>query len=170
MAGRSVGGSTVVAVLSTVLTAVGHVAGGGTVPDLALLVVLLPLLAVAFVSVAGACRSLLGTVATLAAGQIVLHELMTLLQPAHAMGTGSAASMVGVRAAVTVVTAAALRHADLAVAALAAAVAMMLPRRLAPPPVRRPLRPRVETTPAAQPLRGLLLATAAPRRGPPVRC
>ena len=40
------------AVLSTLLTAVGHVAGGGTVPDLALLVVLFPLLGGVFISVA----------------------------------------------------------------------------------------------------------------------
>jgi len=169
--GRAMRG-TATAVLSALLTAVGHVAGGGSVPDLAVLLVLLPLLATVFVSAAGACRGAFGTVATLAAGQFVLHELMVLLHPPHpgnAAMLGTAA-MLGMHAAVTLVTAAALRHADLAVSALSWALARVLPRRLSPFPALRPLRSGVVTCSDVPARYTLALATSVLRRGPPVRC
>ena len=50
----------VTAALSTLLIAVGHVLAGGSVPDLAVLVVLFPLLTGAVVGVADRCRSTSG--------------------------------------------------------------------------------------------------------------
>ena len=71
----------VTAGLSTLLIAVGHVLGGGAVPDLAVLVVLFPLLTGALVGVADRCRSVRATLATLGGGQYALHVLLALLHP-----------------------------------------------------------------------------------------
>lgn len=160
------------ATLSALLTAVGHVAGGGALPDLTLLAVLLPLLAAVFVSLAQCCRGLAGTVVMLAAGQVVLHHLMVLLHPPHVAEPGALGgpAMLGMHAAITVVMAAALRHADRATAAMVAALRRVLPRRLAPPPVDPPLptRPVPDLDVPARLARVLTVAHA--RRGPPVAC
>jgi hypothetical protein len=161
------------AALSALLTAVGHVAGGGSVPGLAILVVLLPLLAGAFVTIAQRCRGAVGTVAVLAAGQVTLHELMVLLHPAHQVAEPAVppgAAMLGMHAAVTLVTAVVLRNADRAVAGLLAALRRALPRRLAPPPADRPLPTRAVPGPAVIARLARALAVADVRRGPPVGC
>jgi hypothetical protein len=169
--GRVVRGSAL-ATLSAVLTAAGHVAAGGTLGDLTLLVVLLPLLAVAFTSAAGACRSAVGAMLVLGAGQVVLHQAMVLLHPPHGTGTAAfgTAAMVAVHAAVTVVTAVALRCADRGVSALVAVLQRVLPRRLSPLPVARPLRPAVLPAPVQARARAAVLAASVLRRGPPVSC
>ncbi|MDN5859612.1 MAG: hypothetical protein L0H84_13420 [Pseudonocardia sp.] len=174
------------ATLSAVLAAAGHVAGGGTLGDLTLLVVLLPLLAMGFTSAAGACRSAAGTIAVLGAGQVVLHEAMVLLHPSHhaASARGPAAldapaldtpaldtpAMLGMHAAVTLVTALALWHADRATAALLDALCRVLPRRQAPLPARRPLRTFVLPRHGSDLQRTSVLAASVSRRGPPVTC
>ena len=156
MSGGSAGGhrllrSAALAVLSTLLTAVGHVAGGGTVPDLALLVVLFPLLAGAFVTVAEHCRGVVGMIATLGAGQLALHLLMVLLHPMDHLAepvVSPGPGMLGLHAAVTLVIAGVLRYADAAAA---------LPTRAVPGP--------------AVPARiARALAVTHVRRGPPVGC
>jgi hypothetical protein len=158
--------------LSALLTAVGHVAGGGTVPDLAVLVVLLPLLAVVFVSFAQRCRTTVSTVAVLGAGQLLLHTLMVLMHPASdaVPATMGGPSMVAAHAAVTLVMAVALRHADDAVAALVAALCRVLPRRLTPPPADRPLPTRAVPAPDLPARMARLFTVAHHRRGPPVGC
>lgn len=161
------------AALSALLTAVGHVAGGGALPDLAVLVVLLPLLAGVFVTLATWSRSGLGMIATLGAGQLTLHQLMALLQPAHhamdpAVPTGP--GMLAMHVAGTLVTALALRHADHAMVALGAALRRVVPRRLHPPPATRPLPTRAAPGPAVSLRLARALAVAHIRRGPPVRC
>lgn len=170
---RSVTRGCALATLSAVLTAAGHVAGGGAFGDLTLLVVLLPLLAMAFTSAAGACRSAAGTVVVLGAGQVALHQAMVLLHPPHHSGGGAAlgtTAMFGMHAAVTLVTAVALWHADRAVSALVDALRRVLPRRPTPLPARRPLRTTVLPVHDATTLRAAVLATSVPRRGPPVTC
>ncbi|WP_433290808.1 hypothetical protein ACQPZQ_00350 [Pseudonocardia sp. CA-142604] len=161
------------AVLSTLLTAVGHVAGGGTVPDLALLVVLFPLLAAVFMSVAERGRSIIGTVTTLAAGQLVLHQLMVLLHPGQLpMGpaTVSGMGMFGMHAAVTAVLTAVLVYADAASAGLVAAVRRVVPRHLRPLPADRPLPARPVPGPAVPARLARALSVTHVRRGPPVGC
>jgi hypothetical protein len=160
------------ATLSAVLTAAGHVAGGGTLGDLTLLVVLLPLLAVAFTSAAGACRSAVGAMLVLGAGQVVLHQAMVLLHPPHVTGSAAlgTAAMVAMHAAVTLVTALALRCADRGVSALVAVVRRVLPRRLSPLPVARSPRLVVLPVPVRGRVRASLLAASVLRRGPPVTC
>ena len=64
------------AVLSALLTTIGHAAAGGGLPDVSLLVVLLPLLTGAFVALAERTRGLVATVAVLGAGQLVLHTML----------------------------------------------------------------------------------------------
>lgn len=161
------------AALTALLTAAGHVAGGGTLPDLALLIVLLPLLAGVFVAVAQRRRNLAGTVVTLGLGQLALHELMTLLHPVHTAVDApvpSDAAMLGAHAAVTLVVAVAVRHADAAWDAVLAAIGRLVPRRLRPLPARRPLRPLVAADHGVVAALARELAVAQVRRGPPVGC
>jgi hypothetical protein len=162
------------AVLSAMLTAVGHVAGGGTVPDLAVLVVLCPLLAGLFVTIAERAHGTAGTIGGLAVGQLVLHQLMVLLHPAHLLvqepAVPAGAAMLGMHAAVTLATAVALRHADRAVLALLAALRRVLPRRPIPPPADRPLPTRAVPGPEVPARLARALAVADVRRGPPVGC
>jgi hypothetical protein len=163
----------VLAALSTLLTAAGHVAGGGSLPDLALLVVLVPMLAGVLASVARRCTSAGSAVLTLAAGQLALHHLLVLMHPSH-QETGPAvltgAAMVPMHAVATLVTAVMVRTADRALVALVGALRRVLPRRPVPPPADRPL-PILAVPAPAVPTR-LRLAHSAPllRRGPPVTC
>jgi hypothetical protein len=178
MSGGSAGGhrllrSAALAMLSTLLTAVGHVAGGGTVPDLALLVVLFPLLAGAFVTVAEHCRGVVGMIATLGAGQLALHLLMVLLHPMDHLAepvVSPGPGMLGLHAAVTLVIAGVLRYADAAAAELGAALRRVVPRRLRPLPADRPLPTRAVPGPAVPARIARGLAVTHVRRGPPVGC
>lgn len=152
----------------TLLTALGHQAGGGALPDLALVVALLPLLAGVLVSAARRCTSLPGVVLTLGAGQVVLHYLLEALHP-HADGPAllGTSGMAVMHALATLATAVAVRHADVAVAAVRAALRRVVPHRLAPPPVAVPMVALAVPAPAV-PAR-LACACSAPvvRRGPP---
>jgi hypothetical protein len=166
----------VLATFSGVLTAVGHLAGGGTLPDLSILVVLLPLLAGGFCGVAERSRGVVGCVAVLGLGQLTLHQLIELLNPAHpghhlvdAVGPGDTA-MVAMHALATLVTAAALWFADRAIAVLSAALRRLVPRR--PPTLRadRPLATLATPGPTVALRLARALAAGHVRRGPPVGC
>lgn len=158
---------------SALLTAAGHTAAGGTAPDLGILVVLFPLLVGSFVSVAERCHTTAATVAVLGAGQLALHELMELMHPVHHAADAvlpAGSQMFTMHAAVTLVTAVALRHADRAVSGFAALLGRVVPRRMAPPPADRPLRVLALPDPAVPARLAMALAAAHVRRGPPVRC
>lgn len=166
MDGRGLRGL-VTAGLCTLLVGAGHVLAGGSVPDLAVLAVLFPLLTGAVVGVADRCRSTAGTLATLAGGQYALHLLLALLHP-HARATGaSTTTMVAVHAGLTVVVAVLLRHADRGLDLVGALLRRVLRRRSGVPPVdvRRPV---VRPAGPARPALRLALAAAPTRRGPPV--
>lgn len=154
------------ALLSALLTATGHVLGGGSLPDLTLLVVLLPLLCGVLVTVADRATGLPALLGTLAAGQLALHHLLALLHPAH---TGLRTMWV-MHATATFVLAVAVRHADTAVDSVLAAVRRVLPRRVTPPPARRPLTAPVPAAPATGLRLAGALAAADARRGPPEGC
>jgi hypothetical protein len=158
------------ALLSALLTAAGHSAGGGSLPDLALLVVLLPLLGAVFVALADRAAGPVGVLAVLAAGQLALHHLMVLLHPAHhgAPALLGPDGMLAMHAAATVVVGAAVRYADVAVAAAVAAACRALPRRPVPPPVDRPPAVPVPAAPEAGRRLAVALSGAHVRRGPPV--
>jgi hypothetical protein len=157
--------SAVLAGLSTLLAAVGHAAGGGTVPDLAVLIPVFPLLAWVFTGAASRCHGLMGTVAVLAVGQFVLHNAIELLHPAHPGST-----MLAMHAVATVVTALAMRHADRGAAASRAALRRVLPRRLVPLPADRPLPVLAVPGPAVPARLARAFVVAHARRGPPVTC
>jgi hypothetical protein len=160
----------VTAALSTLLIAVGHVLGGGSVPDLAVLVVLFPLLTGAVVGVADRCRSAPATIATLAGGQYALHVLLAVLHPHPPVDAApSGLTMFALHAVATLVVTGLLRHADGALAALGSALRRALPRRPFVPPADGPLRPLRVTAVALVP-RQPALATLPTRRGPPVGC
>jgi hypothetical protein len=182
------------AAFSGLLTAVGHLAGGGTLGDLGLLVVLLPLLAGLFVSLAARSRGPLGSVAVLGAGQLVLHYLMVLLHPAQSAegllagpsssaeglfaGPSSSAvpallggpSMLLMHAAVTLISAVGLRHADAAVVTVARALRRIVPRRITPLLADRPLPALAVPGPGVSARLARVLLSAHARRGPPVGC
>lgn len=163
--------------LSALLTAVGHLAGGGTVPDLALLVVLLPLLGWPVVAVADRSRGPLATGVILGAGQFLPHQLMAAVHGGHADSTAhhaaavpSGAAMLAGHAAATLLMVLVLRHADRGVAAVRAALGRVVPRRCAPARVERPLAVRVVPGPAVPARLRRALAVTHVRRGPPVCC
>jgi hypothetical protein len=103
---------------------------------------------------------------------MVLHQAMVLLHPPHNAGAAafSTASMFAMHAAVTLVTAVALRCADRGMSALVAVLQRVLPRRLSPLPVARPLRQAVLPAPVRGRVRADVLAASMLRRGPPVTC
>jgi hypothetical protein len=158
--------------LTALLAAVGHLVGGGALPDLALLVVLLPLLGWPVVAVADRCRGPLATVVVLGTGQLLLHELMTALHGEHAghAALHSGTAMLAMHAAATALTALALRHADRGVAAVGAALRRVVPRRPLPPRVDRPLPALAVSGPALPVLVRRALTGPHVRRGPPVCC
>ncbi|MGQ0574342.1 MAG: hypothetical protein ACT4RN_09075 [Pseudonocardia sp.] len=161
------------AMLVTLLTALGHRAGGGALPDLALAAILLPLLAAASVAFAQRTATLPRAVTILGAGQVLLHHLLAALHPgshhaADAVLAGPA--MLAMHALATVAAAVLLCRADRAVAAVRAAVARIVPRRRRGPVVAVPLVVAIVPGPVV----ALRLARAglAPvlRRGPPAAC
>jgi hypothetical protein len=159
----------VTAGLCTLLIAVGHVLGGGAVPDLGVLVVLFPLLTGAVVGLADRCRSTVATLATLGGGQYALHVLLGLLHPHEAAAGPSATTMFMLHAVATVVLAVLLRHADRAFDAGKAALRRVLSRRPLVLPADGPL-PALRVTGPARPAHRLALAAVPARRGPPVGC
>lgn len=167
--GRGLIRGAALAVLTALLTAVGHVAGGGAVGDLAMLALLLPLLAGVSIALAERCRGLGGTLATLAVGQLALHHLMVVLHPHRATGAAllTDPGMLALHGAVTLVTAVALQRADDAVTALAAALRRVLPRRLLPLRAVAALPALIGPGPAVAAGLARALAVAHARRGPP---
>jgi hypothetical protein len=161
-----------VAVASTLITALGHVAGGGAVPDLALLAVMFPLLAALIVALADACRSAPGMLTVLAAGQLGMHEIMDVLGNAHesheaiAAG-GSAQGMLAMHVAATVAMGLLIRDADAVLAVLFATLARVLPRRLVPLPADRPLRTFAVPAPSVVGATARAVLGPLARRGPP---
>jgi len=157
---------TALASLTTVLTALGHLAGGGTLPDLALLVVLLPLLGLVVVPLAQRARGRVGVLAVLGGGQLALHELLTLLGHAHAEVGGP--RMVAMHVVAIVLSGLLLQHVDTLLTALARALRRVLPARPAPLCADAPLPTRV--VPAAGTLGHVRRAAvgAVLLRGPPV--
>ncbi|ODT99140.1 MAG: hypothetical protein ABS81_26280 [Pseudonocardia sp. SCN 72-86] len=163
---------TAVASAAALITGVAHVAGGGALPDLGLLLVLFPLLAALIVSLADACRSVAGVLAVLAAGQLAMHAVLEVIGHSHvaaASGPASAWSMFAMHAAATVVIGPLIRDADRVLGLLVSALARVLPRRLLVPPADRPLATFAVACPAV--VGATERAALGPRtpRGPPSR-
>jgi hypothetical protein len=157
--------------LTALLTTAGHLAGGGTLPDLALLVVLLPALAWPVVALADRCRGPVATVAVLGGGQLLLHELLSTSHAHHASAPEpDGPSMLATHAVATLLTAAVLRFADRGLAAVSHALRRVVQRRPVPLVVDRPLA--VLALPGADiPSTACrVLAATHVRRGPPVCC
>ena len=161
----------VMAGLSTLLIAVGHVLGGGPVPDLAVLLVLFPLLTGAVVGLADRCRSLRRHSRDTRGRPVALHLLLGVLHPHPPVHAAPAA--VGMLALHAVRDPRRRR-----------AAAQRRPRggrrpvRPAPgaapaplrPPRRRPAASAARRRPPPAQMRRLALAAVPTRRGPPVGC
>jgi hypothetical protein len=152
---------------TALLTAVGHLAGGGALPDLGLLVVLLPALAWPVIAVADRCRGPLATTLVLGLGQLLLHTFLTTVHAHHGVG-GS--RMLAMHVAVTALSVVGLRSADRGLTALFAALSRVVPRRLAVPPVAVAHLERPVRGPAVPARIRRALAATHVRRGPPVCC
>lgn len=163
---------TVLAVLTALLTTAGHVAGGGSLPDLALLVVLLPMLCAVNVALAERSPGPVGDVVTLAAGQLALHHLLALLHPTHSAGTAAfdGRAMLTMHAAATLVAVGAVRYIDAAVGAVRSALRRVLPHRPIPLAADRPLPAALPAAPSVGRRLAGALAAAQVRRGPPRGC
>ena len=162
----------VLAALVTMLTATGHVVGGGTLVGLSPLAVLVPLLATGLVALAERCRGVVATLVALGAGQVALHYLLVVLTAHGHRGpaTFPTTTMVAAHAVATLATAVVVVNADAAVTALVAALHRLRPRRapVGAVDVALPARPVPD---AAVPLLArLALVAAHTRRGPPVGC
>ena len=168
---RDTGRGVVVAALTGLLSVLGHVAGGGALPDLVTLAVLAPLASGVVATIAGRRAGFLPTAAVLGAGQVVLHSAAVLLHVgAHHAPSVPWPRMVAAHAVVTVVLAVVVTNADAALTAVRAACARTLPRRLTPSPVERPLRAAVLPAPGLPARLARILSVAHTRRGPPVPC
>ena len=153
------------AALSALLTTIGHAAAGGGLPDVSVLVVVVPLLTAAFVAVAERTEGLPATLVVLGTGQLVLHLTLAALHP---MPAADGMLMLACHAVITLVTAVAIRYADAAVLAIAAVLRRVVPRRLTPPRADRPLPTRAVPAPDLPARRARMLTVADVRRGPPV--
>jgi hypothetical protein len=151
--------------LTALLSTLGHLAGGGTLPDLGLLLVLFPLLTLVVTSLAERIRSRVGVLTTLGAGQFALHELLVLFGHDHA-GPVDGSRMLLMHAVATVLSGLLLQHVDRLLTALARALCRVLPRRPTPLPVVGPLRTWVLPAPAPSVVSRLVEPLS--RRGPPV--
>ncbi|SHE65293.1 hypothetical protein SAMN05444320_101681 [Streptoalloteichus hindustanus] len=160
------------ALSSATLAVAAHAAAGGSVPDTGLAAVLTVLMAGAGTAMADRRRSAPAILAALGGSQVLLHVLLQALagHGAHHAPPGFDPSrMVATHVVATLLTAALLVGAERAVFAVAAALAMLLPRRLAPPPAWAPLRlASVPIGTVPLPL-DVLLRRVHTRRGPPAR-
>ncbi|MGD9986645.1 hypothetical protein [Pseudonocardia sp.] len=161
-----------VASAAALITGVAHVAGGGALPDLGLLLVLFPLLAALIVSLADACRSIGGVLGVLAAGQLAMHAVLEVIGHSHVAGDAGPAgswSMFAMHAVATVALGLLIRDADQVLELLVSALARVLPRRLLVPPADRPLATFAVACPAV--VGATERAALGPRtlRGPPNR-
>jgi hypothetical protein len=159
---------TVLAALVTLLTATGHVAGGGSLADLSPLAVLVPLLAQVLVAAADRCRGLPAVLVALGSGQLALHHLLVVLTAHDSAGADTGSAMLAAHAVATLATAVVVNHADATLAALLAASRRLLPRR--PTVAAVDVAPPVRPVPSADvPLvAGPALLAAHARRGPPI--
>jgi len=157
-----------VASASALITGLGHVAGGGTVPDLGLLIALFPLIAALIIALADACRGVVGMLAVLAAGQLAMHQTMDVLGH-HQAATGGRPSMLGMHVVATIATGLLIRDADQVLAVLLGWLGRVLPRRLTPPAADRPLPTLAVPSPAVLGDAARALLGPLARRGPPIR-
>lgn len=160
----------VLATLATVLAATAHVAGGGALPDIGVLLVLLPLLAVAVLGLGGRGAGPVTTLVALAAGQAGLHVLLSVLHHHPSVIVAGGAPMLGLHLLATVATALLLHHAERGLALVARALCRVLPGRPPVPVIDRPLPARPAPAAGTSARATLILLVAHARRGPPVGC
>jgi hypothetical protein len=157
------------AATAAALAVTAHGLAGGGWPDSGFTLLLTALLAAAGTALAGRRRGLPTILGALAVSQLGLHLLLTDLDPHR--GTGVVGVdwrvMTAAHAVAVLLTALVLTRAEAAVFAVAAALAAVLPRRLASGPVTTPPRQRLlPGVPVATELR-VLFHRVCLRRGPP---
>lgn len=156
------------AVTSATLAVTAHVIGGGAAPATGLVVLLTLLVAAAGTALADRRRSGRAILGALAVSHLSIH---TILMLSCSMSDADIAwpAMVTAHLVAVLCTAILLTKAESAIFAVAAALAMLLPRPLPPPAVRsrqRPPHPAPDTCWVLD----VLLRRVVARRGPPACC
>lgn len=154
------------AVTSTALACAAHAIGAGGLPDIGTTILLTALLAFAGRSLADRRWGTAGVVVLLGLSQVVLHVMSAWLSGLSHHGFEPGATMLAGHACAAVLTGLVLARAEAAVFVVARVLAAWWPRPLAHPDADCPLW--VATSPRALvPERGVVLAGAHARRGPP---
>ncbi|GDY31133.1 hypothetical protein [Gandjariella thermophila] len=153
------------------LAVTAHGLAGGGWPDSGFTLLLTALLAAAGTALAGRRRGLPAILGALGASQVALHLLLTDLDPHPDAGAGGMAAdwrvMTAAHTVAVLLTALLLTRAEAAVFAVAAAIAALLPRRMAPGPVNAGPRQRVIPAVRAGTELRVLFRRVCARRGPP---
>jgi hypothetical protein len=144
----------------------GHTLGGGSVPAAAPALVASALIGLAAVAWAGRRRDFRALLWAAALAQAAFHTALS-LAPTHNQQHGLVLRMLAGHAAATVVMAAALARGEAVLEACARAAGYL---GVPDPPVLISSRPVLRPRPVRRMVAaaGVLLATAHPRRGPPV--
>jgi hypothetical protein len=148
-----------------------HGAAGGSLLEFAPALPLVLLIAGAATALADRFRSPVAILVALGAAQVAQHELLGLMDHYHAPTGGLGFDPVQMTAAhvfAALGTGLVLVKADAALVALVEAVSRLVPRMLAPGPVRLAPRATAVRAAAGPPLIELLLRSVNGRRGPPV--
>lgn len=160
------------AVSSAVLTLTAHAAADGELPDPSLAVAIAGL--IGWVSTALADRpgrrqgTPLGIVATLAAGQLVIHTALTLFDTHHeSPGEIAPLTMLAAHAVATVLLAALIGGVERGLLAVVAGLRRLLPAVAIPAPVPAGQPPRVLVPAVTGTQTEVLLRRVNARRGPP---
>lgn len=159
------------AVTSGGLAVTAHALGGGHPPDTAVAVVLTLLLAGAGTALADRRRGAPAILTALGGSQLALHLLLGALSThSHSASapTVDPTTMTAAHAVAALGTGILLTGAESAVFALAGALAMVLPKRLTPPPAFAPLRAAVPSRESVRPVQDVLFRRVLTGRGPPV--
>ncbi|RJQ73223.1 hypothetical protein D5S17_24935 [Pseudonocardiaceae bacterium YIM PH 21723] len=152
----------ILAATSAALSVLGHVIGGGDIPTGLGVWPQILLLGTAGIALAGRQHSLIGIGTALGTAQVALHFTLT-----SGHGHGLDPRMVVGHVLAAALTCVLLRRAERILFAMAAALRMLLPKRLAPPPVTsRPLW--VAATHRGWSLGENECHLTHPQRGPPV--
>lgn len=156
------------AVSSATLAVSAHAVAGGGLPNVPLTVLLAVL--IGWTSTAAADKVHDGTlvVTTLAVGQLMTHEILTLAAGHHAAQGGESTGMTAAHAVATLATAALVTGAHRALAAFAAALARLLPSIVTAPPVPGAERRLTVRRHCEQGAIDVLLTRICARRGPPL--
>lgn len=154
-------------VASATLAVTAHALAGGGLPNVALTILLSVVIGWTSTAVADKAHEESVVVTTLAVGQVLTHEILTLTAGHHGAGHVESATMTAAHAVATLITAALVTGAHRAFAAFAAALARLVPSIMPAPPIPDAERGRIAYQHSEHSAIDVLLTRICARRGPP---